>query len=146
MCVISRLDPQPREVVITSHVQVISVECIDGPAMVLTPKHYKKCLVVVTHTLSSGIHLCCSQFKNNKVKPFILTMLCGYPKLKSLLCNGGVYMQSQLEVWMMFRKFETSSSSNQIPQRALTGSKLAQLIGNHLLNLHTDGKTCVQMC
>ena len=114
--------------------------------MFLTPKHYKKCLVVVTHTLSSGIHLCSRQFKNNKVKPFILTKLHGYPKLKSLLCNGGVDMQSQLEVWRMFRKFETSSSSNQIPQRALTGSKLAQLIGNHLLNLHMDGKTWVQMC
>ena len=55
-------------------------------------------------------------------------------------------MQSQLEVWRMFRKFETNSSSNQIPQRASIGSKLAQLIGNHLLNLHTGGKTCVQMC
>ena len=90
MCVIPRLDPQPREIVITSHVQVISAECIDGPVMVLTPKHYEKCLVVVTNTLSSGIHLCCRQFKNNKVKPFILTKLHGYPKLKSLLCNGGV--------------------------------------------------------
>ena len=98
MCVIPRLDPQPREVVITSHVQVISAESIDGPAMVLTPKHYKKCLVVVTHTLSFGIHLCSRQFKNNKVKPFILTKLHGYPKLKSLLCKGGVDMQSQLEV------------------------------------------------
>ena len=98
MCVIPGLDPQPREVVITSHVQVISVECIDGPTMVLTPKHYKKCLVVVTHILSSGIHLCCRQFKNDKVKPFILTKLRGSPKLKPLLCNDGVDMQSQLEV------------------------------------------------
>ena len=98
--------------VITSHVQVISAESIDGPAMVLTPKHYEKCLVVVTHTLLSKIHLCCRQFKNNKVKPFILTELRGYPKLKSLLYNGGDDMQSQLEVWRMFRKFETNSSSN----------------------------------
>ena len=98
--------------VITSHVQVISAESIDGPAMVLTPKHYEKCLVVVTHTLLSEIRLCCKQFKNNKVKPFILTELRGYPKLKSLLYNGGVDMQSQLEVWRMFRKFETNSSSN----------------------------------
>ncbi|KAJ9706560.1 hypothetical protein PVL29_001837 [Vitis rotundifolia] len=88
MCVIPGLDSQPREVVITSHVQVISVECLDAPAMVLIPKHYKKCLAVVTHTLSSGIHLC----------SLILTKLRGYPKLKSLLCNGGVDMQSQLEV------------------------------------------------
>ena len=40
----------------------------------------------------------------------------------------------------MFRKFETNSYSNQIPQRASTGSKLVQLIRNHLLNLHTGGK------
>ncbi|RVW30252.1 hypothetical protein CK203_088666 [Vitis vinifera] len=86
MRVIPGLDPQPREVFITSHVQVISAECIDGPATVLTPKHYEKCLAVVPQTLSSGIHLCCRQFKNNKVKPFTLTKLRGYSDQAILSC------------------------------------------------------------
>ncbi|KAK9268252.1 hypothetical protein L1049_010695 [Liquidambar formosana] len=78
MSVISQLNPHPREVFITPHVQVISAECIDGPATVLTPKHYEKCLAVVPHTLSSGVYMCFRQLKNNKVKPFTLTKLRGY--------------------------------------------------------------------
>lgn len=86
MCVIPGLDPHPREVFITPHVQVISAECIDGPATVLTPKHYEKCLALVPQTLSSGIHLCCRQFKNNKIKPFTLTKLRGYFDQAILSC------------------------------------------------------------
>ena len=86
MCVISGLDPHPREVFITPHVQVISAECVDGPATVLTPKHYEKCLDVVPQTLSSGIYLCCRQFKNNKIKPFTLAKLRGYADQAILSC------------------------------------------------------------
>ncbi|KAL6990644.1 hypothetical protein U1Q18_008762 [Sarracenia purpurea var. burkii] len=76
--VLPQLNPHPKEVFITPHVQVISAECIDGPATVLTPKHYEKCLAVVSHTSSTGIHMCFRQFKNNKVKPFSLSILRGY--------------------------------------------------------------------
>ncbi|PSS10432.1 DUF724 domain-containing protein [Actinidia chinensis var. chinensis] len=76
--VIPQLNPHPREVFITSHVQVISAECIDGPATVLTPKHYEKCEAIVSHTSSAGIHMCFRQFVNNKVKPFSLSKLQGY--------------------------------------------------------------------
>ncbi|XP_059624813.1 uncharacterized protein LOC132267922 [Cornus florida] len=75
---IPQLNPHPKEVFITPHVQAISAECIDGPATVLTPKHYEKCLAVVPQTLSSAIHMCCRQFKNNKVKPFSISKLRGY--------------------------------------------------------------------
>lgn len=73
-----QLNPHPREVFITSHVQVISAECIDGPATVLTPKHYEKCMALVTQNSSSGINMCHRQFKNNKLKPFTLAKLRGY--------------------------------------------------------------------
>ncbi|KAA8537278.1 hypothetical protein F0562_027035 [Nyssa sinensis] len=87
--VISELNPHPKEVFITPHVQVISAECIDGPATVLTPKHYEKSLAVVPQTLSSGIHMCFRQFKNNKVKPFSISKLRGYSNqaiISSLEC------------------------------------------------------------
>ncbi|GAB4826472.1 hypothetical protein Ancab_033367 [Ancistrocladus abbreviatus] len=35
---LSELNAHNREVFITSHVQVISAECVDGPAAVLAPK------------------------------------------------------------------------------------------------------------
>ncbi|PSS24763.1 DUF724 domain-containing protein [Actinidia chinensis var. chinensis] len=76
--VIPQLNPHPREVFITPHVQVISAECIDGPATVLTPKHYKKCEAIVSHNSAAGIHMCFRQFVNNKVKPFSLSKLRGY--------------------------------------------------------------------
>lgn len=75
---ISDLNPQLREVFITPHVQVISAECIDGPAIILTPKHFEKCLAIMPQSVSSKVHLCCRQFKNNKIKPFSLSKLRGY--------------------------------------------------------------------
>ena len=75
---VPQLNPHPREVFITPHVQVISAECVDGPATVLTPKHYEKCMASVAHNLSSGIHMCFRQFKNHKIKPFTLAKLRGY--------------------------------------------------------------------
>ncbi|KAF5943464.1 hypothetical protein HYC85_017541 [Camellia sinensis] len=89
---IPQLNPHPREVFITPHVQAISAECIDGPAIVLTPKHFEKCLAIASHALSAGIHMCFRQFKNNKVKPFSLSKLRGYSNqaiLSSLGCPVG---------------------------------------------------------
>lgn len=76
--VVPHLNPHPREVFITPHVQVISAECVDGPATVLTPKHYEKCLAIVAHNSSSGIHMCFRQLKNHMVRPFSLAKLRGY--------------------------------------------------------------------
>ncbi|XP_024022152.1 uncharacterized protein LOC21393879 [Morus notabilis] len=75
---VPQLNPHPSEVFITSHVQVISAECVDGPATVLTPKHFEKCVALVAHNSSSGIHMCYRQFKNNKLRPFTLAKLRGY--------------------------------------------------------------------
>lgn len=76
--VIPLLNPHPREVFITPNVQVISAECIDGPAIVLTPKHYEKCMAETGQNLSSGIHMCFRQFKSHKLRPFTLAKLRGY--------------------------------------------------------------------
>nr|KYP62653.1 hypothetical protein KK1_017194 [Cajanus cajan] len=84
--VIPQLTLQEGEVFITPHVQVISAECVNGPATVLTPKHYDKYLAAVPHTSLSEIHTCFRQFKNNKLKPFALTKLRGYSNQSILSC------------------------------------------------------------
>lgn len=75
---IPQLNPHPREVFITPHVQVISAECVDGPATVLTPKHYEKCMAIVAENSSSGVRMCFRQLKNHKLRPFALAKLRGY--------------------------------------------------------------------
>ncbi|KAM1347979.1 hypothetical protein ACFX2I_037051 [Malus domestica] len=88
------LNPHPREVFITPHVQVISAECVDGPATVLTPKHYEKCLAVVAQKSSSGIFMCFRQFEDCKVKPFSLAKLRGYSN-QAILSSLDVHISKQ---------------------------------------------------
>ncbi|XP_057765486.1 uncharacterized protein LOC130986184 [Salvia miltiorrhiza] len=76
--VVSLRNPDPKEVFITPYVQVISAECVDGPAIVLTREHYEKCLEVFPHDLLGGLHFCFRQFKGNRVKQFKLSKLRGY--------------------------------------------------------------------
>ncbi|BAT88521.1 hypothetical protein VIGAN_05203500 [Vigna angularis var. angularis] len=71
-------NPHPREVFITPCSQVISAECVDGPATVLTREHYEKCMSFFTPTSRDRTHLCFRQFRSNKVKPFDLSKLRGY--------------------------------------------------------------------
>ncbi|KAI8552991.1 hypothetical protein RHMOL_Rhmol06G0310500 [Rhododendron molle] len=76
--VISLRNPHPKEVFITPYAQVISVECVDGSAIVLAPEDYEKCLAGFPSTLVARLHLCYRQFKSNRVKPFKLSKLRGY--------------------------------------------------------------------
>ncbi|KAK1404975.1 Agenet-like domain-containing protein [Heracleum sosnowskyi] len=76
--VISIRNSHPKEVFITPYAQVISVECVDGPAIVVTREHYDKFLTVLPQDVIDRIHLCYRQFKSNRVKPFKLSKLCGY--------------------------------------------------------------------
>ncbi|KAK4439712.1 protein AGENET DOMAIN (AGD)-CONTAINING P1 [Sesamum alatum] len=76
--VVSLRNPHPKEVFITPYIQVISAECVDGPAIVLTHEHYEKCLAVFPHDLLGGVHFCFRQFKSNRIKPFKLSKLRGY--------------------------------------------------------------------
>ncbi|KAL5097528.1 hypothetical protein RYX36_001855 [Vicia faba] len=84
--VIPDLDLEEGEVFITPNVQVISAECVNGPATVLTPKHYEKYKAeLLPHTSLPEIHICFRQLKNNKLKPFALTKLRGYSNQPILL-------------------------------------------------------------
>ncbi|KAI3703070.1 hypothetical protein L6452_28825 [Arctium lappa] len=71
-------NPHPKEVLVTPYTQVISVECVDGPAIVLTHEHYEKCASNLPEDLLTRVFLCFRQLKNNRVKPFKLSKLRGY--------------------------------------------------------------------
>ncbi|KAF5728460.1 putative DNA binding protein [Tripterygium wilfordii] len=75
-----------KEVFITPHSQVISTECIDGPAGVLTREHYDKCLAVFPESYLAKVHLCSRQIRNNRVKPFDVSKLRGYFEQPILSC------------------------------------------------------------
>lgn len=85
-CLGSLRNPHPKEVFITPYAQVISAECVDGPAIVLTPEHYETCIASFPHALLDRVHLCYRQFRNNRVKPFDLSKLRGYFD-QTILCN-----------------------------------------------------------
>lgn len=78
MGVVSLRNAHPKEVFITPYAQVISVECVDGPAVILTREHYEKCEASLPHDLLARVHLCSRQFKSNRVKAFKLSKLRGY--------------------------------------------------------------------
>ena len=84
--VIPLRNPHPKEVFITPYAQVISAECVDGPAIVLTPEHYEKCLAAFPHAFLSRVHLCFRQFRSHRVKPFDLSKLRGYFDQAILSC------------------------------------------------------------
>ncbi|XXG81890.1 hypothetical protein AAC387_Pa09g2428 [Persea americana] len=87
-CRIPPPTPHPREVFITPHAQVISAECVDGFATVLTPEHFEKCLSFLPDTSPSSdrTYLCFRQFRNNRIKPFNLSKLRGYFDQSILSC------------------------------------------------------------
>ncbi|GAY47682.1 hypothetical protein CUMW_106180 [Citrus unshiu] len=76
--VVSLRNPHPKEVFITPHSQVISAECVDGSASVLTREHFSKCLAAFPNALLARVHLCTRQFRSNRLKPFDLSKLHGY--------------------------------------------------------------------
>ncbi|KAJ8774363.1 hypothetical protein K2173_011612 [Erythroxylum novogranatense] len=76
----------PNEVFITPYSQVISAECVDGPATVLTPEHYDECLAALPDALSAKLHLCSRQFGSNKMKPVHVSKLRGYVDQPILCC------------------------------------------------------------
>ncbi|MCD7451707.1 hypothetical protein HAX54_013090 [Datura stramonium] len=77
-CVIPQLDGHPREVLITSHVQVINAECIEALATVLTPGDYEKYIPFVPENMFPSVYMCFREFRNNKVMSFSLSELDGY--------------------------------------------------------------------
>lgn len=85
--VVGSIPPPPAhvaEVFITPFRQVLSVECVDGLATILTPEHYEKCLVKLPSDVVSQIHVCSRQFDNEGIKPFNLNEMQGYRHQKIL--------------------------------------------------------------
>jgi hypothetical protein len=77
-CAIPPPSSHPCEVFITPFTQVISVECIDDVATVLTPDHYEKCTNALPSSSLAGICFCFRQYSKNKFKHFDLKTLHGY--------------------------------------------------------------------
>lgn len=94
--VITLRNAHPKEVFITPYAQVISVECVDGPAVVLTREHYEKCVAVFPQDLLARVHLCFRQFKNNRVKPFKLSKLRGYLDQPIFSCLDPNFLEEEL--------------------------------------------------
>ncbi|XP_044473886.1 uncharacterized protein LOC123202161 isoform X2 [Mangifera indica] len=95
---VSLRNPHPKEIFITAHAQVISAECVDGPATVLTREHFEKCLPALPNSLLARIHFCSRQFRSNRLKPFNLSKLHGYydQPLISLL-NSSPFWETDME-------------------------------------------------
>ncbi|KAJ1291809.1 hypothetical protein BS78_02G345300 [Paspalum vaginatum] len=77
-CAIPPPPPHPCEVFITPFTQVISVECVDDIATVLTPDHYEKCSKALPTSSLVGTRFCFRQYNKNKFKHFDLRTLRGY--------------------------------------------------------------------
>ncbi|EYU27428.1 hypothetical protein ABFS82_13G159200 [Erythranthe guttata] len=95
--VVSLRNPHPKEVFITPYIQVISAECVDGPAVVLTREHYEKCLAVFPHDLLGGVHFCSRQFKSSRIKPFKLSKLRGYSDQPIFSCFNPDFFEEEEE-------------------------------------------------
>lgn len=77
-CTIPPPAPHPSEVFITPYSQVISAECVDDVATILTPDHYEKLLATSPYSSSCGLRLCFRQYNKKKFRFFDLTTLGGY--------------------------------------------------------------------
>ncbi|KAF9677338.1 hypothetical protein SADUNF_Sadunf08G0097400 [Salix dunnii] len=66
-----------REIFFSLCLQDLSIECIDGLAIILSPQHFKKFRNEVAHT-GFNPFVCYKQFDNEEVTPFDITQVEGY--------------------------------------------------------------------
>lgn len=75
---IPKINPECREVFISSKLEDISANDIDGLATVLTPSHFKKCDEFLPLNLSFKCFMCHRQIERTRVREFIISKLPGY--------------------------------------------------------------------
>ncbi|XP_019058013.1 PREDICTED: uncharacterized protein LOC104811654 isoform X2 [Tarenaya hassleriana] len=110
-----------KEVFITPHSQVISAECVDGPATILTREHYEECLASFPNSLLARVHMCFRQLRNNKVKPFDLSRLRGYFDQPIMSCLSSAPL---LEVEPVDRSINEEEEEEQSEdEKTKTGTK-----------------------
>ncbi|KAJ6429774.1 hypothetical protein OIU84_021218 [Salix udensis] len=66
-----------REIFFSLCLQDLSIECINGLAIILSPQHFKKFLNEVAHSRFNPF-VCYKQFDNEEVTPFDITQVEGY--------------------------------------------------------------------
>ncbi|KAL6855869.1 hypothetical protein ACP4OV_018671 [Aristida adscensionis] len=124
-CAIPPPPPHPCEVFITPFTQVISVECVDDIATVLTPDHYEKCSNVLPNASLAGIRFCFRQYSKNKFKHFDLTSLRGYFSQAAVLSlkipaesekNGESFTPGKLKFSKQFEKLYSKCLGTKICQ------------------------------
>jgi hypothetical protein len=87
--------PHIREVFYTSFPQVLSVECVDGVATVLSLEHFELCSKVLHTEASANMHVCTRQFDSNEgIKPFNIQEVKGYWQ-QQILSHVGVKAPSE---------------------------------------------------
>lgn len=71
--------PHAQELFYTSFPQVLSVECVDGVATVLTPEHFELCSKLLHTDAALHMHVCSRQFDSNEgITPFNIQEVKGY--------------------------------------------------------------------
>ncbi|GMJ10408.1 hypothetical protein like AT5G55600 [Hibiscus trionum] len=146
-------NPHPKEVFITPYSQVISAECVDGLATVLTREHYEKCAAVFPDALLARAHVCSRQFRSNKVKPFDLSKLRGYFNQPILSCLSSSLSSEpdstshdlneeddELSAGVNVKLGNKRSRTNRSSQRFVTDNSGNRISSNHLVTYETSCK------
>ncbi|XP_020519944.1 uncharacterized protein LOC18429059 isoform X3 [Amborella trichopoda] len=104
-----------REIFCTPCLQVLSVECVDGLATVLSPLHFDKYVKEARSTRWQP-YLCHREIDNDDIKPYNITQLQGYWNQKILS-----YMYTSTQ----------NDYSNHLPSPSLSNDEADLLDGHH---------------
>ncbi|KAG0600939.1 hypothetical protein M758_11G072200 [Ceratodon purpureus] len=78
-CKIPPPAPHAREMFYTSFSQVVSVDCVDGSATVLSPEHFELCTNMLDMEAAAHVQVCSRQFDSNEgIKSFSIQEIKGY--------------------------------------------------------------------